>query len=103
MPSASLSRWVSVRLDGSFARSVEPVRILPQMVIEETQINQGLLDAALEVSARRADTLRQVRRLLVDGEDRKAVDLMKKFLNVNEDKPSRAIRASSRLSLVKGK
>lgn len=58
------------------------------MAIEETQINQGLLDAALEISARRADTLRQVRQLFVDGEDRKAVDLMKKFLGLNEAKPS---------------
>lgn len=59
------------------------------MAIVETQINQGMLDAALEIGARRADTLRQVRQLLVDGEDRKAVELMKKFLNVNAEKNSR--------------
>ena len=55
---------------------------------------QGLLDAALDISARRAQVLREVKQFLVDGEDRKAVELMKKFLGV-ENKP--------RLSLVKGK
>lgn len=65
--------------------------------------NQGLLDAALEVSARRAQTLREVKQFLVDGEDRKVLETMKKFLGIHQAKPSRVVRASSRLALVKGK
>lgn len=60
----------------------------------EMDNNQGLLNAALEISARRAQTLREIRDLFVEGKDSEAMKLTKRFLGVEEKKP--------RLALVKG-
>jgi len=46
----------------------------------ELENNQGLLDAALEISARRSNTLREIRELFLSGRDREATQLTKKFL-----------------------
>lgn len=57
------------------------------MAIEETQVNQGLLDAALEISSRRSNTLRQIRELILNGEKDQAWELLLKHLGLDEAKP----------------
>lgn len=55
----------------------------------EEHVNQGTFDAALEISARRAQTLHVIRELLVANKDSEALRLMRKHLGVNEAKNSR--------------
>jgi hypothetical protein len=57
-----------------------------------TELNQGLLDAALEIGARRADTLRQIKALFEAGKEKEAVSLTKCFLEVSQAEP-KVIRA----------
>ncbi len=59
--------------------------------IEET-VNQGTVNAALEISARRANTLRQIKALIVNGKESEAMQLLKKHLGIE-----------SHLKLVKAK
>lgn len=59
-----------------------------------TELNQGTLEAAIEISGRRANTLREVKSLLEDDRDSEALSLMRKFLQVGKKaKTSRVIRA----------
>lgn len=50
----------------------------------ELSKNQGLLDAALEISARRADTLREIKSLILAGDEVKAMRLLKKLLGIQD-------------------
>lgn len=52
------------------------------------ELNQGILDAALEISAARAQTLREVKSLFESGKDAEAVTMIKVFLNVKVAKTS---------------
>lgn len=54
------------------------------------KIYQGTLDAALEIGARRADTLRTIRDLILKGEKDQAWGLLLKHLGIDEAKTSRA-------------
>jgi hypothetical protein len=47
-----------------------------------TELHQGIFDAALEISARRAKVLREVKSLLEDDRDSEAVRLMREYLQV---------------------
>lgn len=47
-----------------------------------TELNQGIFDAALEISARRAQVLREIKSLLEDDRDREALSLMRDYLQV---------------------
>jgi hypothetical protein len=59
------------------------------------ELHQGMLDAALEISARRAKALREIKSLLEDDRDLEALSLMRSFLGVKKEaKTSRVIRAS---------
>lgn len=53
------------------------------------EINQGTFDAALEIGARRANTLRQIRDLILKGEKDQAWELLLKHLGIDEAKTSR--------------
>lgn len=46
------------------------------------ELNQGVFDAALEISARRASVLREIKTLLEDDRDQEALKLMREFLQV---------------------
>ena len=50
------------------------------------EISQGVFDAALEISARRANTLREIRQLIVEGKKDDAWDLLLKHLGLSEPK-----------------
>lgn len=63
----------------------------------EKAIDQGMLDAALEISARRAQTLHVIRELLIANKDREALRAMRKHLGLDEK------NSLPRLALVKGK
>lgn len=52
----------------------------------ELKKNQGLLDAALEISAKRADTLREIKSLILAGDEAKALALLKKLLGIQDRK-----------------
>lgn len=74
------------------------------MAIEETQVNQGLLDAALEISSRRSNTLHRIKELILKGEKDQAWELLLRHLGLDEEKTSRPSRARfPRPALVKGK
>jgi hypothetical protein len=47
-----------------------------------TELHQGIFDAALEIAARRAKVLREVKSLLEDDRDSEALKMMKEFLEV---------------------
>lgn len=70
-----------------------------------SEVNQGTLDAALEISARRAKTLHEIKSMLEDDRDSEALSVMRSFLQVGKKaKTSRADRLNPRsLALVKGK
>lgn len=53
-----------------------------------TEVNQGIFDAALEIAARRANTLRQVKGLLENDEDRKALKLLREFFGMKKKRSS---------------
>lgn len=64
--------------------------------LEET-VNQGLLDAALEISAKRADNLRQIKSLILDGKKDQAWALLLKHLGIDENrKPAKIVRFPKR-------
>lgn len=50
----------------------------------------GVVDAALEIAQRRAESLREIKALLEKGEDQEALQLMRKHLNVAD--PSKKTR-----------
>lgn len=52
----------------------------------ELQKTQGILDAALEISARRAETLREIKSLILAGDELKAMKLLKQYLGIQERK-----------------
>lgn len=59
-----------------------------------TELNQGIFDAALEIAARRAQVLREIKSLLEDDHDQEALKLMRDYLQVvKKAKTSRVIRA----------
>lgn len=59
-----------------------------------SELNQGTIDAMLEISARRAKTLHEIRALLEDERDSEALSVMRSFLQVEKKpKTSRVIRA----------
>jgi hypothetical protein len=59
-----------------------------------TELHQGIFDAALEIAARRAKVLREVKSLLEDDRDSEALKMMKEFLEVKrKPKTSQLIRA----------
>lgn len=55
-------------------------------VSAELNKNQGLLDAALEIAAARANTLREIKELLLKNEDAKALRLMRQHLGIQDRK-----------------
>jgi hypothetical protein len=61
------------------------------------EFQQGTLDAALEISARRAKTLREIKSLLEDDRNSDALKMMREYLQVKTKTTTR------RLALVKGK
>lgn len=46
--------------------------------------NQGLVNAALEIAERRADTLRQLKAVLLSNDDELALSLARKVCGLNE-------------------
>jgi hypothetical protein len=46
--------------------------------------SNGLMEAALEISKRRAEALREIKTLLLQGEDDQALRLMKQFFGFDE-------------------
>ncbi|MEK6280297.1 MAG: hypothetical protein AABN95_08060 [Acidobacteriota bacterium] len=54
-----------------------------------TELNPGILDSALEIGARRANTLRQIRDLILDGKKDQAWELLLEHLGI-EEKPTKA-------------
>lgn len=63
----------------------------------EDHVNQGTLNAVLEISARRAQTLHVIRELLIANKDQEALRAMRKHLGLDEK------NSLPRLALVKGK
>lgn len=45
-------------------------------------VTDGMIEAALEIASERADALREIKTLLLQGEDDRALSLMRKFLGV---------------------
>ena len=58
----------------------------------ELNINQGLFDEALEISVKRANTLRDIKELLISEQDDKALRLMRHYHGIQDRK----------LKLIKG-
>lgn len=49
-----------------------------------SELSQGTIDAVLEISARRAKTLHEIRALLEDDRDSEALSVMRSFLQVEK-------------------
>lgn len=58
--------------------------------------DQGLMEVALEIETRRAQTRREIRDLLLAGKDSEALTLMRKHFGIDDDK--KLHRAASRLN-----
>ena len=50
----------------------------------QVEADQGLVDAALEIAERRANTLRQLKTALLSNDDAKALSLARKLCGINE-------------------
>jgi len=50
------------------------------------QENQGLCDVAIDIAAARAKTLREIKALLLNGDEQQALRLMRKHLGISEHK-----------------
>jgi len=55
--------------------------------MNDVTVTDGLLDAALEIAERRANTLRYVKELILLGDDESALQLVKEFLGIEKTKP----------------
>lgn len=55
-------------------------------LVKEHQSLDGVIDATIEISRRRADTLREIKKLLVAKRDLEALGLMRKYLEVEVSK-----------------
>jgi hypothetical protein len=49
----------------------------------EIPVNDRMIDAALEIANTRAEALREIKTLLSQGEDDRALSLMKKFFGLS--------------------
>lgn len=49
-----------------------------------SEVNQGTIDAVLEISARRAKTLHEIKSMLEDDRDSEALRAMRSFLQVEK-------------------
>jgi hypothetical protein len=50
----------------------------------ELEINQGLVDAAIEIAERRADNLRQLKKALLSNDNELALSLARKLVGISE-------------------
>lgn len=67
------------------------------------ELNQGIFDAALEIAARRANTLRTVKELLEQDEDRKALGVLREFFGMKKKHSGGAAIKFPRPAPEKGK